>query len=84
MILEQEGFLSKIKNVFSGEKEDPDKPTDQQLSYNYRYIQTLYRDVGALGEWIKKIREEVTAIRAGEKNVPTAEEPKSLGGDYGI
>ncbi len=84
VILEQEGFLSRLKNKFSNTEEDPDKPTDQQLSYNYRYIQTLYKDVGALGEWIKKIREEITAIRAGEENVTKAEEPENLGADYGI
>ena len=83
-ILEQEGFLSRLKNKFSNTEEDSDKPTDQQLSYNYRYIQTLYKDVGALGEWIKKIREEITAIRAGQENVTKAEEPENLGADYGI
>ena len=84
VILEQEGFLSRLKDKFSSTEEDPDNPTDQQLSYNYRYIQTLFKDVGALGEWIKKIREEMTAIRAGQENVTKAEEPENLGGDHGI
>lgn len=87
VILEKEGFLSKLKSGFASAKDTLKKSSPgykKDLEYNYKYIQALFKDVEAIGGWIEEIRKEISAVRSGEENVPKAEEPKDVGSSYGM
>lgn len=87
VILEKEGFLSKLKSGFASAKDTLKKNSPgykKDLEYNYKYIQALFKDVEAIGGWIEEIRKEISAVRSGEENVPKAEEPKDVGSSYGM
>jgi hypothetical protein len=87
VILEKEGFLSKLKSGFASAKDTLKKSSPgykKDLEYNYKYIQALFKDVEAIGGWIEEIRKEISAVRSGKGDVPKAEEPKDVGSSYGM